>query len=205
MIYRSLIAGALLAVTLAACSRPTSLQPTWHAAKGSVGPYAQVLVVGVTSNQNRRRQFEDLLAARLRENGNTAWASSREMAIDEALNRDTVAGAVRKTGASTVVVTRLVNQEVSVDEVGARTGVKTQRKTETAVDFFRYDYNEYEEPGYLVVKTTVTLTTDVYDAADGRLLYSLDSVTFDKETDNEILSELTTAIARQLRRDGLVK
>ena len=78
MTYRSLFAGALLTVTLAACSRPTSLQPTWHAAKGSVGPYAQVLVVGVTSNQNRRRQFEDLLAARLRENGNTAWASSRE-------------------------------------------------------------------------------------------------------------------------------
>jgi hypothetical protein len=141
----------------------------------------------------------------LQESGNLAEASIRAMPNGQPLNRDSVTQAMRATEAQAVVVTRLVSREVTAQEVAGRSGVKTRRKDEYAYDFFRYDYKEYEEPGYLVAKNTVTLSTDLYNSGDGALVYSIETTIYEKETEFEIFDEASTAIVRRLRRDGLIR
>jgi hypothetical protein len=198
----------LLAATLsfaASCATPTKLSSTWHDQATVGDPFATLLVVGVSDDSGRRRRFEALMVQALQESGNLAEASIRAMPNGQPLNRDSITEAMRATEAQAVVVTRLVSREVTAQEVAGRSGVKTRRKDEYAYDFFRYDYKEYEEPGYLVAKNTVTLSTDLYNSGDGALVYSIETTIYEKETEFEIFDEASTAIVRRLRRDGLIR
>ena len=166
----------------------------------------KVLVVGVSESAGQRRRFENAMAAALEAAGNTtAWPSHRNMPTDAPLTRDSVAKVVESTGADAVIVTRLIDHEVVGEEVKARTGVKTNPKGQKVYNFFRYDYDEYEEAGYLVVKSTVTLSTDLYETGQGGLIYSVDTTTYEKESGYEIIDEATRAIARRLHNDRLVR
>lgn len=145
------------------------------------------------------------MAARLGTSKVRAWTSLREMGAETVLSRETVGPAVRKLDADAVLVTRLVNQEISTETVDGRTGHKTRRKTDKAIDIFRYDYDEYEEPAYIVVKNTVSLTTDLYETSDGKLLYSVDTTTYEKESGLDVIDEVAAAISKQLRKDNLIR
>ena len=76
------------------------------------------------------------------------------------------------------------------------------------VDFFRYDYEDVEQPGYLQAKVTVVLSTNLYETASGKLVYSIESATTDKNTEYnsvvyKVIENTSLEIARRLRRDGL--
>jgi len=51
------------------------------------------------------------------------------------------------------------------------------------VDFFRYDYKDVEDPGYLKAKISFVLSSNLYETAGGTLVYSIETVTTDKNTD----------------------
>jgi len=201
--YRAAVIAVIIA--LSACARPTAVSSTWQEIRQSPAhPYDKILVVGISDDSNQRRRFENLMRSRLQKPGTTVWASHQSMQPGSALNRAAVTALAEQTGATAVIVTRLADQQISTEQIEARTGHKTRRKSENPVNFFHYDYDEYEEPAYLVVKNTVSLTTDLYETKEGRLLYSIETTTYDKESGMEIIDEATSAIVGRLRRDGLV-
>jgi hypothetical protein len=73
------------------------------------------------------------------------------------------------------------------------------------LDFFRYDYETIEQEPYLLAKSTVHMSTDVYGIEAGELLYSIDLIIHAAESREEVMSEATRAIAGRLRKDGLVR
>jgi hypothetical protein len=202
--FRIFGAAGLLALVLVGCSQPVRVDSTWHGERVEA-PLDRVLVVSVTPDLNGRRTFEDLLVEQLARSGNTAWASSRKMDNSIPLQRENVERAVRETGAMLVVVTRLVEVDLSVSEQGERAGLKVQRRHETPLDFFRYDYEVVEPTSALVSASAVTLSTDVYGVESGRLLYSMDTVIPARESRLEIIDEAARSIAGRLRKDGLVR
>ncbi|NHA15091.1 hypothetical protein [Thioalkalivibrio sp. XN279] len=197
--------AALAAILLlAACAQPTRVASTWHAEAPAEAPQG-VLVVGVGRDLTNRRTFEDLLAGRLRAAGNQAWASSRHTDNTVPLQRETVAAAVTSTGAGLVVVTRLEHQDFAVTETGERESVKVQRRSETPLDFFRYNYEVVAAPTYLATEAAVSLSADVYSVSVGRLLYTIDVVIPPRDTRYEIMDEAARAIEKRLRRAKLVE
>lgn len=197
--------AAVLLIGLAGCSRPTQVTSTWHEHSATGRPYGKILVVGVTDNSNQRRRFENAMASVLESGGSTAWASHTLMPSGQELSRETVGKVVESTDADAVLVTRLVSHEVTGEEVDARTGVKTNPQGQKAYNFFRYDYDEYEEAAYLIIKNTVKLTTDIYETGQGELVYSLETTTFEKESGFEIIDEATRALGDRLRQDRVVR
>ena len=202
--FRIYGAAGLLALMLGGCSQPVRVDSTWHGERVAA-PLDRVLVVSVTSDLNGRRMFEDLVVEQLVRGGSTAWASSRKMDNARPLQREGVEQAVRETGAMLVVVTRLVEVDLSISEQGERGSMKVQRRHETPVDFFRYDYKVVEPTSALVPASAVTLLTDVYGVEKGRLLYSMDTIIPARESRLEIIDEAARSIAERLRRDGLVR
>ena len=202
--YSAYLVAMATLLLLGACTQPTRVTSTWHDDAPAAVP-AGVLVVGVGRDLTNRRTFEDLLSGRLRDTGNEAWASSRHMAGNAPLQRETVAAAVDATGAGLVVVARLQHQDVEVTQTGERDSVKVQRRRETPLDFFRYDYETLETPTYLATEAAVTLAADVYAVDSGKLLYTIDVVIPPRETRYEIMDEAARAIEKRLRRAGLVK
>lgn len=195
----------LLAALGQACSRSISveLQP---AAGAEIRGHDRILVVGLSSSLRRRDRWETVMVDTLRRQGFTAWTSLGQMDSGTDIDRDSLGRVVEKTGAELVLVTRLVDEQVHATAVEARTGVKTQRRSGTpVVDFFRYDYKEYEEPGYVLLSSTVRLHTDVFETREGRLLAGIDSVAREQDSEFELLAGVTEAITRRLRRAGLLR
>jgi hypothetical protein len=198
------LAALATLLVLGACAQPTRVASTWHTEAPATVPEG-VLVVGLGRDLTNRRTFEDLLAGRLRDAGNQAWASSRHMDNTAPLQRETVAAAVDETGAGLVVVARLEHQDVEVTQTGERESVKVQRRSETPLDFFRYDYEVVAAPTYLATEAAVSLAADVYSVAGGRLLYTIDIVIPPRDTRYEIIDEAARTIEKRLRRAKLVK
>jgi hypothetical protein len=193
-------------VLVSGCGRSTKVESGWEPALVGSGPYNNILIVGVTESSRQRRRFENTLAKKLERDGVNIWASNQVMPENEELNRDTVAAAVKERAAAIVIVTQLVNAEVSTKEVPERTEIKTNRKRGgSVIDFVRYDYDEYEESAYIEVRSTVSLLTDVYETDNGKLIYQMKTTAFDKETDFEILDEVTSAIVKRLRDDRVTR
>jgi hypothetical protein len=206
---KRILATSVTCIALAAllgCSQPTRVTSTWAEQEPPDSrTFEKILVVGVTTNANRRRSFEDAVVDHLKARGNNAWASSRVMDVSATLDRESIGQAAESVGADALIATRLISRKVVAEEVDSRTGVKTQRKTGNVVDFFRYDYNEYEEPAYVIPKNTVVLSTDLYETRQGTLIYSLETTTYDKETIYDIIEEVSAAITSRLSRDKLVR
>ena len=137
------------AVLLCACSRPTETTSIWHESPASERPYNNILVVGISDDPRQRRRFENMLTTKLEARELTVWPSHKSMPKETDVDRDSVMAAVNRLGAKAVVVSRLVNQVISTKEIADRTEIKTSRKNDNAIDFFRYDYEEYDEPAYL--------------------------------------------------------
>lgn len=194
----------LATLLVAGCSQPVRVASSWHG-EPIPEPSGRILVVAVSDDLNGRRQFEDLLVQKLAGSGNTAWASSRKMEAGVPLQRDAVTRAVADTGATLVVVTRLAHRELEIGKSGEPGSVKVQRKHDTPMDFFRYDYEITDAQVYLVPTATVGLSTDVYSTENGGLLYTIDTLIPPMESRLEIMSEAAEAIYRRLRKDGLVR
>lgn len=194
--------SALLVV--AGCATQTQVGSTWHA-EAPAEPPAGVLIVGIGRDLTNRRTFEDLLAGRLRDTGNEAWASSRHTDNSMPLERETVAAAVAETGAQLVVVARLEHQQIEISETVGRESVKVERRHDTPLDFFRYDYKVLEGSSYVSTEASVALAADVYSVEGGRLLYTIDVVVPPRETRYDIMDEAVRAIEKRLRRAGLVR
>lgn len=194
----------LLLALLSGCAQNTRVAATWHG-EPVTEPADRVMVVAVSSDLTNRRMFEDLVVRELAAGGNTAWASSRRIDSATPLQRESVAQAVRDTGANLVVVTRLSHQETDFVESRTQGDFQTSRRRNTPLDFFRYDYTIIESASYLVAQSTVNLATDVYRVDSGELIYSLDTLVPPRETRLEIIDEAALAIAARLRKDGLVR
>jgi hypothetical protein len=211
MSRRALLTFLLTALVLTGCAKGTKVDRIRHEARAVGAPYSKVLIVGVTPNEGLRWRWERLMASTLSDEGIIAWASVREMGYDTPLNRDSVAAAVRKTGAEAVLISRLIHQKVKPEEVEERTDTKVLRSDEFAsdggfiIDFFSYNYQEVQEPSYTLLTSTVKIATDLYDAEIGKLVYSLRTTTYKKQTEWEVLDEVTIAIAKRLRRDRMTR
>lgn len=200
---RLAVAG-LLAMLLAACAQQTRVTSQWYGERSGL-PADRVLVVFMSRDLNIRRSFEDMVVDRLAGSGNTAWASSREMDTSIALDRESLTQVVQATGANLVTVSRILDQQVRVGTTGEAAGVRVQRKDQTPLDFFRYDYEFFEDPQYLVPEHEVTLQTDVFHGVNGTLIYRIETVIAPRDTRFEISNEGAKAIAARLRRDGLIR
>lgn len=199
-----LLISAMLA---AGCTPPTRLESVWKDEVARAGPFDNVLVIGVSTNFDQRERFEAALASTLNnrpQRKTAATASSTRMAAAETLSRESVENQVSSIGADAVLVTRFVSQEIEIGETPGRMVMTPVRRNEYVHDFFRYDYRTHEEPAMPVTKATVHLATDLYATATGALVYSINSTSFDKESEAAVFDEVVKAIAGRLARDGLI-
>lgn len=210
---RPLLAGAALigVALLAGCGARTSVTSDWQEPRSPLVPFAHPLVIGVSPNSRLRRSFETALAEAIAIGPTRASAAIAIAGPSEPLTRETVSELIRTTGADSVLVTRLVSRRVALDEEPGRVGVKVQRPSSLAdapglIDLFSQTYNEYEEPGELTARSRAVLVSELYEATGtGRLAYSITTTVEFTEGRDDFIGAVTSAISRQLRRDGLVR
>lgn len=200
----------LTCALVSACAGSTQMTATWHDEAYKRRSFDRILVVGVTDDQFRRRGFESAVVNALAGKRTEAVSSIEIMDADTALSDASLDAAGDKIQADAVLITRLTNTTVTAKQIDSRVDVQAQAKGGNIVDFFRYDYKDVEDPGYLQAKISFVLSSNLYETAGGRLVYSIETVTSDKNTDYntvvfDIIENTSVKIAQRLRRDGLAK
>ncbi|MGI9309626.1 MAG: hypothetical protein ACR2P6_10210 [Gammaproteobacteria bacterium] len=194
-----------LCAGLMACAAKTSVSGTWAADNKAVGPYANLLVLAVAESLNNRMSFENALVDNLQNDNTTARPSHQVLGPELELSEENIRQAIESTDGDAVLIIRLLSQEITPVEVPERVDTSASVKGGNPVDFFRYDYEDIVSPEYLKAKRTVTLSSELYESGSQALIYSINSTAYDRESTAEIIADLSKAIAKQLRRDGLTR
>ena len=161
-----------LALFLVAClclpasCATTKMTDTWRddAYRGTIG---KVVVIGIFKEPDTRKIFEDEYADRLRARGVDATASRKIVSDAELPDKDVVIGKIRKFGADTVLVTRVMDMETVKNYVpGQAYAVPTYYSYYGA--YYSYSYR----PGYTETEGFAYLETNLYGIGDEKLIWS---------------------------------
>lgn len=204
-------------LAVAACSHVTGTG-AWEEPRPADVPYQRVLVIGISPESRMRRSFEQQMTEDLNAGGGTKATSSIFVGSEmntEALSKDIVVKMVRKIDADAVLVTRMVNDKVKEGRTKEQEILKVEPTItiDQSVDVTAVwvsDFNLTDVPGQIEAEEDAMIEATIYDVADkGRPVYR---VMVEDKFKNEnadvipdVAGDVATVIARELRRDGVVR
>lgn len=200
--YRAIaLASTLL---LAACAAPTSVTSTYTDDAYAKSSFRNFLVIGVAGNYNSRAQFERQVASGLREEGATASTYYSIVEGNEPISREAVLTTVKSGGFDAVLVTRVVAQQTNIDVEGGSTDTKASTRGGGPINFFRYDYEEISEPESINLTTTVVLASELFSAADEKMIWSIEVENSDASNAGILIDNVAATIVGRLAKDRLI-
>jgi hypothetical protein len=194
-------------LVLTACAGSSAdVVKTFELANPAGAPFSRILVVGAHPDSAIRREFEEALAHSLRAVRTDAVASIGLMNAQTKLNQETVAAAAETAGADAVLVSRPQDVQWSAVESDTRTTTEVQRKeADNLLDYFRYDYIEYEDPMSVTAVRTVVISSDLYRVSDRARIWSVESTAVEKENAMDLIEGIAVSTRAELQRDGLIR
>lgn len=196
------VATVILSLAFSACSTST---PTVSDGGGSYGAtrFSNILVIGVADDYEGRSTFERKLASELRTTGAKATALYAAAGGNKPIEREAISALVEANGYDSVLISRVLNRDSEVSLKAGSSTTKTVRKDGRAINLFRYDYVELNEPAMLDMKLSLTISTELFAAVDSRLIWAIESEITNKELD-DLINEASTTIARRLKKEKLI-
>jgi len=200
------IVGALCTVALLGCGTADRVVRLYENPEFVGGPFTNILVVGVHEDADARRRFESGVAGAIREGGTSATPSLNFMRSSDGISRESIVEIVDRENFDAVLVTRLVDLDVQVERREGRSTAQAQRRDDLAlVDFFRYDYVEYQDPMTTTAVRTVVLVTDLYNVADESKVWGVESTSIQKDSVFDLFNGISDALAGALSADNLIR
>jgi hypothetical protein len=195
---------ALLSILLAACAASIRVAKTYSDEAYENSSFSNFLVIGVAGNYNSRAQFERTVVSGLRAEGASASAYYSVVQGNEPISRDAVLGAVQSGSFDAVLVTRVISQQTDVDVKSGSAGAKATTIGGSPINFFRYNYEELNEPESINFNTTVVLETELFSSADEKMIWAIQLSSTDAAGVGVLIDNTATSIVSRLRRDGLI-
>ena len=188
-----------LATLLAACSAAT---PTSSAtAPTAASDFNNFLVVGVAHDYDARARFERTLVTELKKQGKAATAYYIAAGGNKPIDQETIESLVKSDGFDAVLITRVVNRNTETTTKSASATTTAVRKSNA---FFRYDYEELNEPATLNVSLAIDISSELFDTSNGDLVWQLDTKLSQNEMVSKVVDEAASKISRRLKRDGYI-
>ena len=196
-------AGTML--ILAGCADSTTATRTYADPTYAESSFGNILVIGVAGDYSNRAAFERAMVSRIKAEGAVATAYYTIIKNNEPLSRDIVIDVVRSRGFDAVLLTRVISLEAEASAKSGSADLKVSRKdNDRAVNLFRYDYDELNEPSVISISSTVTLSAEMFSAADETRMWAIESTIADKENIGQMIDDAADTIISQLRKDKLV-
>jgi hypothetical protein len=198
---RLLSALAVCLSLVAGCASPgTSTNSSAPATSG----FSNVLVVGVAGNYDSRAYFERSVVAGLKAKGTSAAAYHQVVGGNKPLSRELVRSALSRCACDAVAVTSVLDTDADVNVKSAVTGTKVTRKEGRAMDLFRYDYEEIDEPLSLSIDTKISFSIQLYSAESESLVWSGKAKSRRVDNVGELIDDTASTVVKQLGRTGFL-
>lgn len=210
---RSVISSSLLALTICLCGcSGVSVKGSWQDGASRDQTYARLLVIGVSPDRDLRCAFESTFASQLMSASTTVISSCSKMSVKEPLSRENVERVAASVGADAVLVTRLVSIDTGHGEGNSHDmrGSSVYKPTDFGTDAYGMPvtYVDFQTAAPLAsLKRSLHVSTKLYQAQGGTLIYSVDTETKSQEIDSTeaTLAAITAPTADRLRRVGLIR
>ena len=184
-------------------------------APGAGGPYGRVLIVGVSPDDNARCRFEQFLADQIQSDATTAIQSCDVVTPLKPLTQAGIEQAVSAQQADAVLATILVSdqqREVEGGDRDTRGGDYFKAEgTGYVPDFWGLYgvpvvYGQFEDlPPIDTLQGTVEVQTRVYDTRSHTLVRTVKTKAKHLESSDQAAAAITDDLAKQLRREGVVR
>jgi hypothetical protein len=201
MNLKGALAAVAAALLIVSCGGPgTDLKRTHFEPAFQKTPVSDILVIGVSQEENARLRFEKRFVHALKTAGVDAVGSAEAVAIppDMKLQKEAILKAVALYGSDAVIVTHLVDIE---------TKEAFNRAEASAADFYGYYglWHSYQhDPGYSMEQTTVWLETHLYDAASESLIWSAESRSWNVQSERQVIADVIQEVVKNLLESGVV-
>ena len=189
---------------LTGCSASTGTVKSSGMAAYEGAAFTNILVIGVAHDYNGRARFERLLVSKLAEHDVAAVAYYRAMGGNKPIDRESIRHLVETKGFDAVLITRVLNRDNDAAMKSGSVATKSTRMNEGALQLFRYDYEELNEPATLSVEMSVKLSSELFDVESRNLVWAIESEISKKEMVNQLVDDAATTIVRRLKKDGLI-
>lgn len=203
--FTSLISCFALMASLAGCAvESTNVMKTFDDPTYTDHSYNDILVIGVAGDYNSRAEFERVMVSRIKAEGGTATAYYTVVGRNQPIMPETVRTVVRARDFSAVLLTRVISQESAVSIQGGPSDTEATRRQDRAIDLFRYSYETLTNPSVINVRSTVTLSAEMFSSADERRMWAIESTIANKENVGQIIETAADTILGQLKKDHLI-
>lgn len=193
---RLLILVTITAFAACASAPPSTVIRTVYSPDTDVTEFSNILIISVTGTFQSRAQFERELVMAMSSSKVTAAAFYTVLGRNPQLTRSNLHNAIRNRGFDAVIFTRQKGQE--------QQELAPHRPVGVNLDLFGYDYDELNRDFGLQQAQAVTFITEVYSTATQRKVWAIESLSFDKATATELISEQSAMIAAQIKNDKLL-
>ena len=171
--------------------------------------FSRVLVVGISPDLNQRCAFERAMAAKIKSADTVAFVSCNVMPAKAPLTRETIEAAVAEQNADAVLATSLISTSWETKEGGTNdTRGGGQYK---ATDSYYGVYGTVVAADFQTTASVTTIkgeahiTSKLYETRGATVVYTVDTKVRNIESRAEGLATITPPIAKELRRDGLIR
>ena len=191
----------VLSVFLISCAAQTQTAADSRADNRSI---TNVLVIGVANDYNARAQFERNVVSELKASGMNAAAYYSVVGGNKPIDRASIDKLIASEGFDGVLITKVLNRDTQSTIKTGSTATRATRKEGRAVDLFRYEYQELNEPPTLNIDLTVTISSELFSVTDGEKVWEIEAQISEKEALGDIVAEAVTTVIRRLRKDEYV-
>lgn len=188
----------------AGCAGSTSYSNTQSGADPRDVSFENILVVAIADNYSGRAQYERAVASGLRRNGVSATPYHEAVGGNEQISSERARELIAANGFDAVLVTSVRDSATEVDVQQDSAATKVTRRDDRPVDFFRYQYEDLDEPGEINILAKATLDTDLYNASDEAPVWSFRWTSKGAENVGLLIDESSGAVVRRLNRDGFI-
>ena len=194
-VHKYQFVSVLSLLLLTACAGNTSAPDTG---------YSNFLVLAIADDYTSRAQYERTVAAGLRRLGGAATPYHEAVGGSGDISREKARELITERGFDAVLVTHVRNSSARVDVAQDSAAVKVTRKDERPIDFFRYDYEELDEPGAMNLLAEAALDSNLHRATDGEIVWDYSWTSKSAENVGKLIDDSSSALVRQLDRNKLV-
>jgi len=216
MLKRCIMLLLTAAVVSGCSSARTSVSGSWDDDDFRSTKYSRILIVTLAADAEGRQQFNSALTRNLRDKGVEAWSILSLADSKTVVTRELVQELASDKQSEAVLVTRIVNQEVTAKEITEKKDSAVSRgtysgdiygdlSTGSTFNFVQVDYKpDIDAEDYIVPELSLGLSTTLYDVATEAPVYTIDSRA-EKYTDtSKMINQLAGKIAGGISGAGLL-
>ncbi len=192
---------------LAACN-PTSAERelAWHDPSFSGGPFKKMLVMGISHDLLKKKAFEDIFGAMLRERGVEAVPSYTVMDPNAVLGKETIKRAIAGQQVDGVLILQAVGRDTTTETVpGYTVNESNYQNNYNFYNYYTTASRSYTVPDRTIEIENVYIDTKVFDVATEKLVWQEQTKLVNPKDFTESVRKVGKSLIRGMEKNNVIK